>query len=267
MPDAHEMDASVAATLYAVWRGRMIASTIDATMAGYGLPSPPSTLAVSALRNMMDLFPVLQGYGGSGLNFFHVEGVDDPMDRRDILILQSLRDGLDLLAGEPFEPAFALSTNQDDYRWGKLHRLVLDHPLGAPFSIPPALGGFPAPLEGLPGIPTDGGFGVPDASHHNSRAASANAFMYGSGPNNRFVAEGEHRGMRAESNWPGGISGIPGPFYANLLPSWLTNDTIPLFLRNGDLVRNTISVIKFVPDKGGRYRAYRHKPNQGRPAR
>ncbi len=264
IPTAEEMDASVAATLYAVWRGRMITNTIDATMARYGLPGPPSTLAVSALRNMLDIFPVMQGYGGSGLNFFHVEGVDDAMDRRDILILQSLADSLDLLAGEPFEAAFGLSTDQNDYRWGKLHRIVFDHPLGGPFNIPPAFDAFPAPLEGLRGIPTDGGFGVPDASHHNSRAASTDAFMFGHGPNNRFVAESEPRGMRAESVWPGGASGMPGPFYANLLPLWLTNDTIPLFLRHNDLVWNTLSVIKFVPDNQGRHRGTREKPGKRR---
>ncbi len=260
MPTAEEMDASVAATLYAVWRGRMITNTIDATMAGYGLPGPPSTLAVSALRNMLDMFPVMQGYGGSGLNFFHVDGVDNAMDRRDILILQSLVDGLGLLAGEPFEAAFGLSTDQNDYRWGKLHRIVFDHPLGGPFSIPPAFDAFPAPLEGLPGIPTDGGFGVPDASHHNSRAAAANEFMYGNGPNNRFVATSKYRGMRAESVWPGGISGVPGPYYANLLPLWLTNDTIPLFLQHNELVWNTLAVTKFVPNKHGRHRGTRVKP-------
>ena len=114
----------------------------------------------------------------SGLNFFEVSGVVSATDRRDIVILRSLAGALELLAGEQFAPAFGYSTNQDDYRWGKLHRIVLRHPLEGPFNIPPAGGGFPSPIAGLEGIPTDGGFHTVDAAHHDLRAEGANEFMY-----------------------------------------------------------------------------------------
>jgi len=62
------------------------------------------------------------------------------------------------------------------------------------------------------------------------------------------VAEASAPGVQAESVWPGGTSGVLGsPFYVNLLPLWLTNDTIPLLYRKSDLVRETHSVTKFVP--------------------
>ena len=56
--------------------------------------------------------------------------------------------------------------------------------------------------------------------------------------------------MRAESVWPGGTSGVlVSPFYANLLPLWLTNDTIPLLYRTSDLAKGLTSGQKFVPAK------------------
>ena len=54
--------------------------------------------------------------------------------------------------------------------------------------------------------------------------------------------------MRAESVWPGGTSGVPGnPFYVDLLPDYLTNDTMPLLFRNRDLQKALYTLMKFVP--------------------
>ena len=158
--------------------------------------------------------------------------------------------GLGRLAGAAFDPVFGNSTDQMDYLWGKLHRITFAHPLGAPFSIPPAGGDFPPPLGSIPGVPTDGGFGAVDASNHDPRAETSSGFTFTNGPVNRFAAEAERRGVRAESVWPGGTSGVLfSPSYANLLPRWLTNDTIPLLYRNSDLKKSTASEQKFVPKK------------------
>jgi penicillin amidase len=125
---------------------------------------------------------------------------------------------------------------------------VLDAPLGGPWSTPPAGGAFPAPLPGLSGIPTDGGFGTVDASSHNARADSLNEFMFGGGPVRRFVASPRPGGMYADSALPGGTSERLGsPYYVNLLPRWLTNDTYPVRLRYDDLARATASVTTFLP--------------------
>ena len=129
--------------------------------------------------------------------------------------------------GRDFQTAFSRSSNQVDYRWGRFHRVTLDHPLGGPFNIPPAFGAFPPPLADLPGIPTDGGFETVDASTHDVRADATGEFGFGGGPANRYVSEPRAPGdIRAESSLPGGPSGVPGsPFYVNLLGEWLTNDT------------------------------------------
>ena len=253
-PTSQEIAESVAATLYNVWRGQFIRTTVDATLDGVPLPpgtlpKPGSQLVMTALKSLLER--PQPGIGASGINFFNVPAVASAEDRRDILILKSVADALTRLAGPDFALAFAGSTNLDDYRWGKLHRIVMNHPLGGPFDLPPAFGLLPNPLgPSLLGFPTDGGFGAVDASNHDPRAQSSNGFMFGNGPVNRFVAEAGMPNVYAESVWPGGTSALPNsPFYVNLLPRYLTNDTVPLLIGQNDLQRNLYSVSRFVPAK------------------
>jgi penicillin amidase len=251
-PTSEEVAESVAATLYNVWRGQFIRNTVDATLEGVplppglSLPKPGSQLVMTALKSLLER--PQPGIGASGVNFFNAPAASAP-DRRDILILKSMADALTRLAGPEFAAAFGGSTSLDDYRWGKLHRIVMNHPLGGPFEWPPAFGALPHPLgAALPGLPTDGGFGVVDASNHDPRGQTANGFTYGNGPVNRFVAEAGPPGVYAESVWPGGTSAIAGnPFYLNLLPRYLSNDTVPLLFGVNDLRQNLSSVSRFVP--------------------
>jgi Penicillin amidase len=111
------------------------------------------------------------------------------------------------------------------------------------------LANVPQPLPGLPGIPTDGGFGTVDASGHSARASDANSFMFGGGPVRRFVAT-MRPGQRshAESSLPGGTSGQVGSDrYFTLLPAWLTNESYPQSLRASDLRRTFVDEVSYVP--------------------
>jgi penicillin amidase len=249
-PSDEEIAASVAATIYSVWRGRFIHNTIDAPLARFGLPLAEDQYAVAAVRHLLETFANTGGRGASGLDFFELPGITSAADRRDILILKSLADALDLLAGESFAPAFHRSTHLDDYRWGMLHRLVLTHPLGGAFNIPPAAGQWPAPLPGLAGIPVDGGFSTVDVGNPigGVRGADADAFMFDHGPAHRLVCEATPRGVRATLSMPGGVSGALGnPNYLNLLPRWLSNDGFPLLTRTAALRENTVTMMKFLP--------------------
>ncbi len=249
-PTAAEVDASIAATIYSVWRGQMIGNTIDATLAALGgLPAPGSGEAMKALRNLLDNHAATGGVGASGVDFFAVPGIPNADQRRDLIILQSLVDGLDLLAGPAFAPAFSGSTDQGDYRWGRLHRVVFDHPLGPPFDTPPAGGAFLPSFPDLPGVATDGGFGVVDASSHSARADDADDFMFGGGPVRRYVG-GQGLGTRitGRSSLPGGESGVLGsPFYVNLLPEWLTNESHRHLTNLGEVIRDASSREVFEP--------------------
>ncbi len=249
-PTAGQIGNSVAATIYSAWRSRVLANTVDAPLTTFGLPKPDSQSVVNALRHLFDTFDTNGGVGASGINFFNVPGVTSAADRRDIVLLKSVQEALALLASNEFKAAFNNSTQQSDYRWGKLHRIVFAHPLGGPFSVPPAGGAFPAPLAGLTGIPTDGGFSTVDASSHSPRAATLNGFMFSAGPVRRFVGEVGPGVTRAESIWAGGTSGVLGnPNYTLFLPKWLANETVPLALGMGEVMRGAQSVIMLRPER------------------
>ena len=224
-PGAAEVANSVAATIYSVWRGQVVQRVIDGTLANVGLGDfrPAADVALADLRHLLDNFNRNQGRGAAGIQFFTDTAASNPGEARDIVLLESLRAALDLLASPAFAPAFAGSTNQNDYRWGRLHRVVFDHPLGGPFNIPPA-GNLDDLAPGLPGVARSGGFGAVDASGHNVRADGVNEFMFGSGPARRFVSEMTRKGPVAEEVIPGGESGVPGsPFQTDQLLLWLTN--------------------------------------------
>ena len=232
-PTREEIANSVAATIYSVWRGQALRNVIDGTLArvGLGATVPPGDRAMIALRHLLETFPA----SGSGLNFFDVPGVTlAPAAERDLVLLQSLKGALDLLASPAFAAAFGQSTDQDDYRWGKLHRIVLSHPLGAPFSVGP--------------LAIDGGFDVVDASSHNPRAATPDAFMFSSGPSKRFIGEARRSGIHAVQVLPGGASGVPGtPFFASQVELWATNDYHDASSELGDVLRSAVSVQVFGP--------------------
>ena len=254
-PTKKEIRNSISATIYSVWRGQFVRRVIDGTLTNLGaaaglppLPSPGSSLSMSALRNLVENFETNRGVGASGVDFFAATGLDNPDDRLAYAILRSLSDGLDRLAGEPFAPAFGGSTDQNDYRWGRLHRLVLDSPLGGPFNLPAAAAGFPPPLADLPGYPVDGGYSAVDASSHSVRAQDYNDFMFGSGPNRRYVGEAFRTKIVGESSLPGGVSGVLGDeLYGNLLLRFLTNDSYPVRARRWQILPGATERIVLVP--------------------
>jgi penicillin amidase len=218
---------------------------VDATLAPFGLPRPDSQQTLTALKQALSGAPSL-----SGVDLFAAAapGLADPTDRQAVAMLAAVRAALDRLASPDFAAAFGGSTDQDDYRWGRLHRLVLASPLGGPFSIPPAFGRVPAPLAGLTGLPVDGGFSVVDASSHDARADSVNGFMFGSGPARRYVGVLTRHGPDASSALPGGTSAdSTSRHYVDLLPRYLTDDYYPVRVDLGDILRATESVELFVP--------------------
>jgi penicillin G amidase len=238
-PDQAEIDASVAATVYSLWRSQALARIVDAPLIARGLGGflPDGDQAMTALRR----FLAGSGTGASGIVFLADAAA------RDTAVLQALRDALDRAASPAFAPAFGGSTDLDAYRWGKLHRKVFGHRLGGPFSIPPGAG-FSDLSSGLRGVATDGGFGVVDASSHNPRASGLNSFMFGGGPARRFVAEAFNSHPHAVQVIPGGESGNPaGPWFGNQLGLWLTNEYHAATTVRGEVLRDATLQQEFVP--------------------
>ena len=238
-PTPAEIDASVAATIYSLWRGQALKLIVDGPLVARGLGSflPGGDQAMEALRHLLET----GGIGASGIAFF-----SGPSDR-DVLLLTALQNALSLAASPGFAPAFGGSTNLADYRWGKLHRIVFAHTLGGPFSIPPGAG-FTDLSPSLPGVSTDGAWDTVDVGSASPRASTLNGFMFTAGPNRRFVAEADRSHPRAVQVIPGGESGSPsGPFFGNQLGLWLTDDYHQATVQQGEVERAAISREEFVP--------------------
>jgi len=251
-PNGGGVEASVSASIFSAWRGRLSANTIDAVLDALGLAQVPRPTrreeVVTALRHLLERPE--PGVGVSGLNFFNIPGVADAATRRDIIVLKSLRDALDLLASDDFTAAFANSTEQSDYRWGKLHRLTLQSPLGGVFDVPPAFGTYLPPLAGLAGIPVDGGFETVDEAppRVNIRVEDSDSLEFVFGPTGRFVSNVSPHKISAQSSLPGGESAVPfTPFYLNLLEPWLNNEAYPLLTSLSVIKRGAFSEEVFVP--------------------
>ena len=249
-PTPDEVASSIAATIYSVWRGQAIGNTIDATLSAIALEEqlPGSRDAFRAFYNLLASFPERGGVGASGIPFFNVDGAPDMATARDTVLLASLAGTLELLASDEFAPAFANSTDQNEYRWGRLHRIVFAHPLGAdPFNVPNG-GGLSDLDEGLPGVARAGGFEVVDASGHSSRADGVHDFMFSAGAARRTVAEMTPGTPNVSEVIPGGRSGVMvSPFYTNQLRLWLVNDYLQLGFGEGDAQSGAIDVQTFAP--------------------
>ena len=246
-PSAGEIANSVAATIWSVFRGQVVRSVIDGTLTALGLGDvlPDSRSAYNALAHHLMQFDTQQGVGASGVNFFPGPAGYTPAQARDLILLSNLRQALDLLASDEFAPAFGNSSDQNDYRWGYLHRIEFDHILGGPFSIPTA-GGFQPVSAELAGVARSGGYEAVDASSHSARADGLNDFTFGSGPARRFVGVLDPQGIAAEQIIPGGSSGVLGsPQYADQLGRWLTNDYHPLALDADDVAGDVVSQTDF----------------------
>lgn len=224
-PTQEEIDASVAATLFSVWRGQAIRRIVDKPLQDLGLGDqlPSGRQAHRALVHQLRTATQRDGRGTSGVLFFQADGIDAAPDARDFLLLAALEDTLELLQGPAFERAFGGSANLADYRWGRLHRITIPHNLGGPFNVPPA-GGFTDLAPDLPGLATDGGFESVDTAPHDPRAADDQAFTFGLAPGARtyFVLERPLPDFYAIL--PGGVTGDPlAPGYGGQIDRWLTN--------------------------------------------
>ena len=232
-PAQAEVDNSVAATIYAAWRSRFMANTIDGVLSKRShclFRRQQQTL--SALRFQLENFSTTGGRGASGLSFFNVPMVNDAATRRDILILKSLADGMTMLASDEFAPAFNKSTNLSDYRWGKLHRVVFSHLMGQALFSPGAIGGLlPGnSIPGLPGVSVDGGYSTVDAGDAQSARVDGERIHVHQRPEPALCRRHERAGgVQGQSSLPGGVSGVQtSPWFTNLLMPWLTNDTFPV---------------------------------------
>lgn len=231
---AAEVQASVAATLYNVWRAKLIKSVIDPRLATLGVPGVGGDDALRALQHLLSATP-FTGVGHSGVDFFPLPAGQSADVRRDIALLGALQAALDSLASSSYARAFGNSTNQDDYRWGKLHRKTFAHALGGAFSLPP-YAGFEDLSPDLLGMARDGGFEVVNASGFNARADGVDAFRFGGGPVRRYVGMASFPAGGSVVGYNAMPSVVGDPPNTTQLRMWLTGDSHPVHMTE-DAVR------------------------------
>jgi penicillin amidase len=242
-PSGEEVGRSVAAAIYNVWFFKLLNRFSLA----------PTLLGVTPRRSGYALLHLLgqdpfTGVGASGVDFFPTPTGLSSADRRDVMLLGALRDALNALAGASYAAAFGRSTNQQDYRWGRLHRIVLPHRLGSAYSIPPA-GGYADLSPALPGLAKGGTWDSVDTSDWPALGDGANAFVANWGPSWRIVRSPVGAaGVEGFSAFLGGSSGNPAsPLYASRLGHWLTSDYHPVLVTTADVVARTTRLESFAP--------------------
>jgi penicillin amidase len=240
-PSLEQVRNSAAATVWAMWRSMLVQNTIHATLEAIGLGDylPPGELAYSAFKHHLENYPTAGGVGASGIPFFSA-GLAET-------VAGSLQMALDKLASDEFAPAYANSTNVLDYAWGKLHRIVFDHTLGAPFNIP-NWGPFTDLSPELPGLARQGGYPTLDAASHSVTADGLNEFMFGSGPSRRLVGDMGPVSVDVQQAIAGGQSGIvTDPNYGAGLSLWLTNTYHPVAFSEADAAGVAVKITTFGP--------------------
>ena len=230
---ATEAAHSVAATVYVNWRAELIRRTVATAMANLGLRHPYDGEKLKAIVYLLQQQP-FTGAGASGIDFFPGDAALQPAERRDVLLLESLRGALDVLKGPKYEAAFGGSTDLDDYRWGKLKRVqVLDGWSGS-VVIPPA-GGFDHLASELRGISREGGSNIVNVSGFASGSSVAsqgsNVFLTAFSPMYRMIySSGDTAaGTGPVQGWSaiagGGQTGdTESPYFASMFARYLTGD-------------------------------------------
>lgn len=248
-PTPEEVANSIAATIYTVWRSQVLHNIYNGTLERVNIPLPmmAGNQTMLGLRYQLENFATTQGKGTSGLNFFDApEHNLPPSAERDLMLLKSLKDVLNLLGGESYASAFSNSKNQDDYRWGRLHRIVIHHSLRA-LTIPPAAGFLNVSIL-LPGLSVDGGYETVDLAYHSPKAVDPRDFMFSGGPAWRFVGTATKNGIKAAQVIPGGQSGNPNSqHFASQLNLWLTNGYHDSYFALDEINRNLVQKEEFRP--------------------
>ncbi len=252
VPSSAQIDNSIAATEFFMWRSNAIKNTIDSTLTAIGLGNylPGDDSAYTGLKFLLDAFPVLGGKGASGLNFFTVPNAPDAASARDYVLLKSLKDALNQLSSDAFAAAYGHSTDQSNYHWGALHRFVLEHPLGGPFNIPgPNPYGFTDLSPSLPGLARDSSYETVNPGGGTLRVSGVNDFMFSgaTAPGRRFVGQ-MNTPISAVEVIPGGESAVLGdPNYASQLLLWLTGNYHPLIVDPNAARAGNQTVVSFAP--------------------
>ncbi|MCX8073945.1 MAG: penicillin acylase family protein [Candidatus Binatia bacterium] len=245
--DEEKADAA-AASIFAGFLTRLSRLTFADDFAGTGIGTPGGDDATRALLHLLedqdrtDPGFVVHTKDASGESFLWDNRNTPQRETRDEILLQALRDGLTFLQ-EKFS-----TDAQEQWLWGKIHRVRFQHFLGQAGLNIFDLGPFPAP--GFRETVNPGGFSL-----------NSDNFEFSGGASMRFVVELDPRGIRAHNVLPGGNNGDPGGtaddnrfnriqpdiHFGDWVGAWINGDTFTFRFQRSEVAAAARRKVRFVP--------------------
>ncbi len=228
-PTAEEIDESVASSIFFAWLPRFRNAVFNDELSQYDT-SLGSTDKARALFNLLEH----PDQTATGTSLFDDVTTTNVVEDKDELMLQSLADALTFLASKE---AFG-SSDMTTWRWGQLHGMQIRDLFGL-FSGTAFITRGPYPRGGS-------NYTVDVAG----QGGSTTSFLYGAGPQMRFVAELRPDGIVSRNALPGGQSDdTDSPHYEDLLKMWLRNESFPYYFKPADVAQHMETYELFEPGK------------------
>ncbi len=243
-----EKEDAVATSIFAGFLTRLSRLTLADDFAGTGIGVPGGDDATRALLHLLedeertDAGFVVHTKDATGESSLWDDRNTPERERRDEILLRALRDGLEFLQGK-------FSTNdQNQWLWGRIHRVRFQHFLGQAGLNIFDLGPFAAP--GFRETVNPAGFSL-----------NSDNFDFSGGASMRFVVELDPRGIRARNVLPGGNNGDPGGtsddnrfnriqpeiHFGDWVPAWIHGETFAFRFQRNDVAQAARRKVRFIP--------------------
>ncbi len=257
-----ELDDAVATSIFAGWATRLSRGVFADDFDGTGIGAPGGDFATKGLLHIFEDIDsedpgfVVHTKGANGEStLWDDKTTPEVVETRDEIILRALADGLLFL-----EQLFGSSQPQD-WLWGRIHRVALQHFFGQAGIQSFNIGNIPAP----------GSRFCVNPAGYSLNADSADAFVFSGGPSERFVAILDPAGIRSVNILPGGNNGNPcagpatpqgcgldtqsynrlnpGNHYGEHLPGWIDGEVFEYRVSRDAVAADTQELIEYTPAK------------------
>ncbi len=247
---AEEKEDAVATSIFAGFLTRLNRLTFADDFAGTGIDVPGGDDATRALLHLLedeartDPGFVVHTKDATGESSLWDDRNTPERESRDEILLRALREGLEFL-----QRKFS-TDNQQQWLWGRMHRVRFQHFLGQAGLNIFDLGPFPAP--GFRETVNPGGFSL-----------NSDQFEFSGGASMRFVVELDPRGIRARNVLPGGNNGDPGGtaddnrfnriqpeiHFGEWAPAWIRGETFAFRFQRNEVANAARRKVRFAPPR------------------
>ena len=236
-PGDQEVDDSVAATIFNAMYGRLLRLAFQDEFDRIGHRTSDSVRTLQWALLAPEQLATWDEIAGDTLLWDDIS--TDEVESRGDRVVRAFAETLEYLEGE-------LGGEMEQWRWGRLHTLRLDS------DFIPILGedriSIPAPSDPVypDGFPRHGDRYTVDVS--NFSAFATDRFSYGSGPQQRLIAEMTPDGPVVINALPGGQALDPDdPHHADEMELWRRNDPQPVPFTEDEVVARAEVRLRLLP--------------------